>query len=856
METGDVKQDKIEVGNAGLSTFGGVFTPSILTILGIILFLRLGYITGSGGIINVLLMLVIANTITIITSCSLSAIATNLRVKSGGDYYLISRTLGYRFGGSLGLVLYLAQSVSVAFYCIGFAEAMTGLFDTSLPAPLVAGIAVGLLFILAWLGADWATKFQYLVMALLIGALVSFVTGAVGMWQPSAFLANLGTPEDGAPFWVLFALFFPAVTGFTQGVSMSGDLKDPGKSLPLGTFLAVGFSILVYLGVIVLFGGALPAAELTEDYQAMRRVAKYGFLVDGGVIAATLSSAMASFMGGPRILQALAADRIFPILNVFAKGAGETNNPRRATLFTLGIALVTISLGQLNLIAQIVSMFFLISYGLLNYATYFEADIGSVSFRPTFRFFNKYVSLVGCLLCLGVLFALDMRSGGAALSSMFFIYLYLRHRGKPSRWADSSRSHAFSKVRKNLHQMSQLPGHQRDWYPHLLVFTESRENRKKILQFGDLICGDAGIMSAVQIIDGSGVAAIKRKEEVVAEMEEDIAGANVPCFSRVIYHDDFSMGMSLYLQSQGVGPLRGNTVLTNWHNSEERALTTLEMLRFGHNLRGAFRSGYNLVVFHCQEGKWQNLIKEGGAARRVDVWWKEQDDSSRLMLLFAHLVSRNHEWEDCELRVISPQPIENFKAERQAILQIFEEARIPAEPLFVDDMHADTILEVSRESSVVFLPFRIKHSRLIDTEGYSLERVLPQLPATALIMAAEEIDLDSEPEEGEAGQLAEAMDRVYDYEKRLHSSEKKQLRVEGQIEKTQKRISSAESDSSGEEDEALLARLYKDLEEMESLKEKHFRKSAKNRMKLEEAISEVEELGGSVESSESPEETE
>ncbi len=251
-----------------LGTFAGVFTPSILTILGIILFLRLGYVTGSGGVGRALLIIAIANVITVLTSQSLAAIATNLKVKGGGDYYLISRTLGMEFGGAIGIVLYLAQSVSVAFYCIGFAEALTAILgpDFFLSARLLAMLAVGCIFMLAWLGADWATKFQYLVMGLLVAALFSFFFGGIPQWQGEIFLANWspdGTPE---PFWIIFAIFFPAVTGFTQGVSMSGDLKDPGKSLPLGTFMAVGLSILVYFAVVVVFAGVLPNRVLVEDY--------------------------------------------------------------------------------------------------------------------------------------------------------------------------------------------------------------------------------------------------------------------------------------------------------------------------------------------------------------------------------------------------------------------------------------------------------------------------------------------------------------------------------------------------------------------------------------------------------------
>ena len=153
-----------------LGTFAGVFTPSILTILGLILFLRLGYVVGAAGLGRALLILAVANAISILTSLSLSAVATNLRVKRGGDYYLISRTLGHEFGGAIGLVLFLAQAISIGFYCIGFAEVMVSILPTPFAAHphLIAAMAAGLLFVFAWLGADWAIRFQYLVMTILV----------------------------------------------------------------------------------------------------------------------------------------------------------------------------------------------------------------------------------------------------------------------------------------------------------------------------------------------------------------------------------------------------------------------------------------------------------------------------------------------------------------------------------------------------------------------------------------------------------------------------------------------------------------------------------------------------------------
>ena len=423
-----------------LGTFAGVFTPSILTILGIILFLRLGFVVGHAGLGRTLIILALANGISVLTTFSLSAIATNLKVKGGGDYYLISRTLGLEFGGAIGIVLFLAQSVSIGFYCIGFGEVVARVLSVQAghATQLVAAAAVAFLFIFAWLGADWATRFQYVVMAILIAALLSFFIGGITKWNSDLLARNWAAPTGGLSFWVVFAIFFPAVTGFTQGVSMSGDLKDAGKSLPRGTFIAVGVSIVVYFLAAIVFAATLPSDTLMSEYDAMKQVSAAAILIGAGVIAATLSSAMASFLGAPRILQSLSSDRIFPFLLPFAQGVGPANNPRRAVYLSAGIAFATVGLGKLNLIAPVVSMFFLISYGLLNYATFFEARAGSPSFRPRFRWYNQRFSLAGALACLMVMLAIDWKAGVVAIAILFGIFQYLKRTSGPAAGASAA----------------------------------------------------------------------------------------------------------------------------------------------------------------------------------------------------------------------------------------------------------------------------------------------------------------------------------------------------------------------------------------------------------------------------------
>ncbi|MDX1270004.1 MAG: amino acid permease, partial [Oceanisphaera sp.] len=342
---------------------------------------------------------------------------------------------------------------------------------------------------------------------------------------------------------------------------MSGDLRDAGRSIPLGTFLSVGLSIGVYFSVAFLFAGALPEAVLRGDYGAMKKVARFGFLVDAGVIAATLSSAMASFMGGPRILQALAGDRIFTFLNPFAKGAGPTNNPRRAVLLSCALAYATVALGNLNLIAPIVSMFFLISYGLLNYATYFEARTASPSFRPRFRFFHPQLSLAGALFCLAVMVAIDWQASVVALSILAAVFQYLKRTAGPSRWADSRRSYHLQRVRHNLLKAAAEPEHDRDWRPYMLAFDNRPEHLRYLLALSAWLEGGSGLTILTRIVEGHGLKMRAQRQAAQQELQQVIAKEQFSVFPLAIASEDVETGVHHLAQIAGIGPLKTNTVL-------------------------------------------------------------------------------------------------------------------------------------------------------------------------------------------------------------------------------------------------------------------------------------------------------
>jgi amino acid transporter len=846
MQKNNSEQIKPDSQGGRLGTFAGVFTPSILTILGIILFLRLGFVVGNAGLGRTLIILALANGISLLTSFSLSAIATNLKVKGGGDYYLISRTLGLEFGGAIGIVLFLAQSVSIGFYCIGFGEVVARVLSlqASYSTQIIAAGAVAFLFIFAWLGADWATRFQFGVMAILVAALLSFFVGGITKWDTALLAQNWRTPVGGLGFWAIFAIFFPAVTGFTQGVSMSGDLKDAGKSLPRGTFMAVGVSIVVYFLAAIVFAATLPVSTLMSEYDAMKRVSAAAFLIGAGVIAATLSSAMASFLGAPRILQSLSSDRIFPFLLPFAQGVGPTNNPRRGVYLSAGIAFATVGLGKLNLIAPVVSMFFLISYGLLNYATFFEARAGSPSFRPRFRWYDQRLSLAGALACLMVMLAIDWKAGVVAMAILFGIFQYLRRTSGPARWADSRRSYHLERIRANLLAAAQEPEHPRDWRPQLLVFSDDAHRRQRLLQFTEWLESDTGFATVVRILEGEGVKMLKLREAAEKELRKDIAECESEAFPLVVVAPEMIQGIHTLVQAYGIGPLKVNTVLLNWFEHEPTIKRGIREILYGRRIKTAFRLGCHIIVLKANDDDWESVKKIPAQERRIDVWWWD-DASSHLMLLLAYLTTRNKGWQGAGIRVLAPgfeHPTEDSMA---VFRQKLENYRIKAEPETVFNARASNVIGYSQGSSLVFLPFRLKGNRPVDPFGQPVEEILADLPLTALVLAAEDVELEAEPEEGKAAEIATAVDEMTDAAKRAQDAEKDAEAAAAALaaakEKLQQQI------KAGAGDAAIIAALDADIAAAEKQAAKMARRSAKATAKAIAAAKAVEELGGQTE---------
>jgi amino acid transporter len=732
-----------------LGTFGGVFTPSILTILGIILFLRLGWIVGQGGLARALVMIGLAHTVSILTSLSLAAIATNRRVRGGGDYFLVSRSLGLEYGGALGLVLFATQSISIAFYCFGFGEAAAPLLAQLgyvVPVKMAGTAAAAGLGLLAWLGADLATRFQYGVLAAIVAALVSFFVGAGGDFDGTQLVAGWSAPDQTPSFWVLFAVFFPAVTGFTQGVSLSGNLKDPARSLPFGTLAATGLSVVVYTVAAVAFAGAAPLAALRADTAILGKLSAVPVLFHVGVMAATLSSALASFLGAPRILQAMARDGVLPPLEPFAHGSGPTENPRRAVVLAGVIAFTVLALGELNNVARLITMFFLISYGLLNAATYVEARGASPAFRPRFRFFHARLSGVGAAVCIGLMFALDVWAAVVSIAVMAALHQYLRRVSVPATWVDSRRAYEFRRLKEAIAEIDRHPETEWTWQPHILTLASDPENNDLVLRLATSVTGGSGMVTAVGLVEGEGDLESTQGARRAAEEElrDLLRSQHLDAYALVVAAPDFRDAVATLVQAWGIGPVRANTVMVDWYERLPEDSRGRDPLWYGRELLGMLRLGCHVISVNVHGKEWRRVQELASDERRIDVWWWESP-SSRLALLLAYLVTRNDDWCDSTVRVLVPCEAEQEKRSARAADALLHEARIDARIETVVDPTTEKLQQLSAESSVVFMPLHIDGMRVVDPLGGELEKIIGELPTTLLVGASGDVSL-REPE--------------------------------------------------------------------------------------------------------------
>jgi solute carrier family 12 (sodium/potassium/chloride transporter), member 2 len=739
---------------ARFGTFGGVFTPCVLTILGVIMFMRTGFVTGYAGMWLALAILGLAKMITFLTTLSLSAIATNLKMQGGGPYYMISRVLGPDFGGSIGITLYFAQAVGVAFYVIGFTEALlvvampilVGMnpdavfyVDTWNLPQIISSIVTGGLFLLTFKGADVAIRAQYVILGLLLLAISSFIIGGVQKFDLEILHANQGAAfTDDIGFWTLFAILFPATTGITAGVNMSGDLKKPARSIPVGTLLAVGFTFIIYITQIILMSGTIQKDALQgSPFESLQQMSIFGPLIIVGVFAATLSSALGSFLGAPRILQAMGQDRLLGILVFFGKGSGSTHEPKRATVFTFFVAISVIWAGDLNTVAEVLSMFFLIAYGMLNLAAFVESRSGNPSFRPTFRFFHWSTGLAGAVGCGVVMMKINDSYALVALIATAIIYFYLKKRDIKTSYGDAKRGYIFKQTRDNLLFLEQSKPHPKNWRPMIVAISEDPTNDMQLIRMGAWLEGERGLYSVAYIAERPGddlAGKVRFRMDREEEIRRLLDTEGIVAFPEALVSDNVFSGLFDFLQSYSLRGVRPNTVLLSMPTSGDE----LGRKRFLEKVDIIATFDKSLVVLNSGD------IALKKKTRMIDVWWRGENNGS-LMALFTYMMTLDPAWSGATIRFL--RIVKNDKEEDEGLVHmnvLKKEMRMTAQTKIIrsTDPPADIITTYSGpHADLVILGMLATSAAEAQRSLEWLDPLLTRLPTTLLVWSNGEADV-------------------------------------------------------------------------------------------------------------------
>lgn len=711
----------------GLGTFGGVFTPSILTILGVIMYLRFGWVVGNVGLLGTLIIVTLATSITFLTGLSIASIATDQKVKTGGAYYMISRSLGIESGGAIGVSLYFAQALSVALYTVGFAESVVEVFP-NLDEKWLGIVTTILITVIALGSAKAAIRSQYVIM---VGIAISLIALFMGSPIEETKIEMWGVKSaDSVDFWTVFAVFFPAVTGIMAGVNMSGDLTNPKKSIPKGTFAAIGVGYLIYMALPILLANSADAKTLVADPLIMRKISFWGDSILIGVWGATLSSAMGSMLGAPRVLQALAKDDILPrFLKWTGKGSGESDTPRYGTVFTLVIVLVVVWIGDLNLIAPILTMFFLTTYGVLNIAAGTERFLGSPSFRPTFKV-NWIFSLLGTLSCFAVMLLINLSAALMAFAFIGLLFFWIKRRQMQTSWGSINRGVKMAIIRRNLMRLSDEGKDAKNWRPNPVVLAGSPNKRWHLIEFANNFTQRQGILSVASILTDTNVddGHIQRMKE---NIKEYMTKRGVEGLVKVYPSKNRFEGTTNLISAYGLGGLEPNTIILGECNQEENKRDFSKMVSRFYEMKR------NVLIIHRGQNE-----EAFGNKKKIDVWWGGLKGNGGLMMILSYLLKQSIDWRQASICI--KMVVENDDAVEKAkanLHEILHDIRIVADTDIIaanGRSFDDILLTSSAFADLVFLGMAVP-----DENFYSyylnMQQRIQQLPTTVLALAAQDV---------------------------------------------------------------------------------------------------------------------
>uniref|UniRef100_A0A8C4ZWA0 Solute carrier family 12 member 6 n=1 Tax=Gadus morhua TaxID=8049 RepID=A0A8C4ZWA0_GADMO len=809
-----------------MGTFMGVYLPCLQNIFGVILFLRLTWVVGAGGVLQALCIVLVCCCCTMLTAISMSAIATNGVVPAGGSYFMISRSLGPEFGGAVGLCFYLGTTFAGAMYILGAIEILL-MYIAPQAAIFIASAAEGegaallnnmrvygsicllLMSLLVFVGVKYVNKLASVflacvivsILSIYIGALVSAfippdfsvcmlgnrtvnghalsdnqcaktVLGAVttaiwkhfcdsselnatcddffthskfttiqgipglasgiiteNLWstyltrgdvleKPSLPSTHVSAPATNqrpyvfaditTSFTLLVGIFFPSVTGIMAGSNRSGDLKDAQRSIPIGTILAILTTSLVYLSSVVLFGCCIDGVLLRDKFgDSVKGILVVGTLawpsswvIVIGSFLSTFGAGLQSLTGAPRLLQAIAKDNIIPFLRVF--GHGKANGePTWALLLTACIAELGILIASLDLVAPILSMFFLMCYLFVNLACALQTLLRTPNWRPRFSYYHWSLSFLGMTICLALMFISSWYYAIVAMVIAGMIYKYIEYHGAEKEWGDGIRGLSLSAARYALLRLEEGPPHTKNWRPQLLVLLKLDEDAHVkspgLLTFASQLKAGKGLTIVGTVLSGNFLHSYGEALAAEQTLKHLMDKERVKGFCQCIVAHKPRDGISHMIQSSGLGGMNPNTVVMGWPQAWRQSedpqswKTFINTVRITTAAHLALLVPKNISLFPCNS----EPCSEG----YIDVWWIVHDGG--MLMLLPFLLRQHKVWRKCGMRIFTVAQMEDNSIQMKKDLATFlYHLRIEAE-VEVVEMHDSDISAYTYERTLM-----------------------------------------------------------------------------------------------------------------------------------------------------------
>jgi len=699
-------------------TFLGVFLPSLVTMIGSLLYIKLGWILGHVGFFKSISVLSVGLLITLITSLSISATASNMKIKEGGSYYMLSRSFGFEIGASIGLALYIAHTIAICLCILGFSHSISPLLPWISPKT-ISFLTLASLTGLSLISTTLALRIQLCILFFILTSLVFLLNGSYlgGEIDYVPLSPNL-------PFWSIFALLFPALTGIEAGCAMSGDLKDPCYSLTRGPILAAVAGFVFYVGMLTLFWVKVPQGYLKVDSQILENILKATPFAMTGLWAATLASALGCLLSAPRTLKAIADDGLFNLCTSIKFCIALTT-------FFVGLGLY---FGSITAVIPLLTIVLLVVYGTLNLATGVEEFINNPSWRPTFRI-SPYISLFGAFLTFVAM--LLMNAGGMFFVSIFltFLYFIVQKNKKLGNWTDLRESIFFALSRYAIYKLAKTKLSARAWRPNFLILSRSAGDHSTLLSLADQMTHGQGFLTLVSVLKNT-VAKVEEIERWENVIRENLKKNHMEALVEVTVADSIPIGLQNIITNYGVGSLAPNTVVLGECVEECRLEDYIKIIKM------TLQASRNLLIV-------RGNISHAKREKEIDIWWDAKNRSnSELMILLADLLVRNKKWQGAKITLKSI--VTNsaaFDERTQYFENYLKSARLGIENKVYQVDHSDeirkTIVNNSTKQGMVFLGLNPPKNQDFGTYYLNMMREVKDISTAAFVICRQKLDLTS-----------------------------------------------------------------------------------------------------------------